>query len=741
MNEIYSKPDKIFPTPAEHRLAANRLSQDKALAQQLASTRSGYVSLDEMYVGDDIDDDFYLFAAEDLDRQQLDSYQKLQTGDRESLSVYDRIGNYYSKQLGRLSVENNRLAEFAAKHSDALSKIDAMAERAISANPSGAQRIREFAEIKKGQYLQGDVDYENLQREIEHLKTIIDAVEAKYYSEDGVMALSVDLPNTIINSPGNILQRSDGKQQTPEVEVAPRSLSMTIGSNAVRIGKTGFRHVMFTNTSHDAQKDYSSERRKALVYMLNNQGRGVSPDEIWNAASDEPFDGAAMRQIRDWFDKLTDRHGKNLICHNGKRGKGSIYNVNPNYSIDYKVEERARKARTKSEKIASADSSVGAEPEQREQSYRVEDIAVAAKHIADFNELTRGYGFEIPAVLISRLSDFLPDYSKDLKELDKPELAESMILKNRADSVGRVAAIIEDPDIFTRVIDEAVVGTPELDFLEWLTDKVRHPKQHELLQKILRGRVEKEALVGRQRQVEAVRRSYYDEFGRPIVLQEEWLRFFANRGEEPKALSLPGLALGPLVEEAVFVHGTDSSSADKELVFYTKEKEAVAPEVIVPDTAAEVTGDIIIPQASDELKKPVEQPKPRREFPWEKSFKIELGNVLDEIWNDGILTIDHAKIPLFLLKNKTRSSKVGTKNSIDRLEKAGHFTSTRANEIVRNFSPLEMTEVVLSYMLNGNKDILGNAKTPAAKQAVVLIEQAISSFLEHKKQEQVNQSL
>ena len=135
-------------------------------------------------------------------------------------------------------------------------------------------------------------------------------------------------------------QESTEKQPEPEIKTEPIiQLKLTYSNGAIVIGKNG-KYIKTSNKTIETQRDYGPDRIKLLEVLINDDtGDFVKVTDLRRLAfGEQDVDNNALSQIRKWLDKLNFRR-QPLIIHNGKRGKGSAYKVNPKMALQLVKQE------------------------------------------------------------------------------------------------------------------------------------------------------------------------------------------------------------------------------------------------------------------------------------------------------------------------------------------------------------------------------------------------------------------
>lgn len=741
--------DQIFATPKENKAAEAGFIHDAGLAEAIRSTN---LSHDE---AQSLSADFYELVRTGLTEQQTASYEGIKNSN--TRKYYEKVGTYYGKQLQRLAEAIAKREAVLNLYKEELEAIDAEAEQVALLAPGMAEQARQLADTKKAEYISSIEDAQEIGQEIEQIRLTIEAIEEKYYGENSAMPSEMPLPQTLLASALAIRETSaSSPEQAPEAAAAtkerqPLVISMRLGVRMLRIGQKR-RNILYSNNRED-QVDYAELRRKALIYLLENQDREVTPQEIWEYVHDgnaPEVDIHAMVQIRVWLlEKLTIRRGQHLIVHNGKRGKGSKYHVNPDVRINFVVDKTdGQEAEGEGSHgyvpLGQPEKAFGAEV-QEEDLVNIGDLAMAANHLAGFNSLLEGYNCLLPEEIVADLRQYMPDLTHIVKAHNgQRNHIDEAIWAYRKGAIARFEEIFSDLEGLFVFLDQAGQDSPQYAFVNWvmkLDNNQPGLNQLNLVTKLLKSRVEYKPIIDGRRTVLGTQPKYLDEFDREIVLPEDLAKFYVDgtpiEQKKPQAAK----------PERAKLTSTEAP-ATKEQTAQAAEPQVMEEDVIYPVGAAEVTEpvdeknielagvEVAEPTVEPAVKKAAPEAKDSKMFEWEDKFRKDLALILDRIWEDKVFSLQGDGISLSLLGKRSKSTRVGSMTAIHELRKNGYMKEKDVDAIINHREPITRVQVVLLYMQKSAKEVIGQkASKPARVRGLEIIEQAIETFIEHKKQE------
>lgn len=269
-------------------------------------------------------------------------------------------------------------------------------------------------------------------------------------------------------------QWEDAKQERLD---GPLDLAITIGASHVRIGSQG-KVVALSSRSHEGQADYTTQRRNALLYMIETQtseGREVTPYELWAVISpdDRAIDKAALGNIRTWLLKLTYRN-RPLVVFNGMRGSSSRYMVSRAFTLKTNL-PLAEMSST--EQLLAEDSEDEIDEENTPYGIRNSDFYIAASQLAHFNQILEESGVKpISREMVDELSKYEPDWSH-LRGDDEA------INQARQKAIERMLGLLSDEDKFFAFIESVSKSSTRLSFIEVLSEV--EDEQRRLIERLM----------------------------------------------------------------------------------------------------------------------------------------------------------------------------------------------------------------------------------------------------------------
>lgn len=238
-------------------------------------------------------------------------------------------------------------------------------------------------------------------------------------------------------------------------------VNIEIGEKSVNIGKRG-RTVPYTGKLRPGQKDYGTERKKALIYLIENPGRKIKPQKLWSAIYDDdrPFDDYVLGQVRGWLvDKITYRK-QNLVQSTGL-GPNARYAISPDYDVSWSVEgmepaPRTNPARSRNE---------GKQSETRnDEPLGDKDMYLVARHLMQFNIMFEEQNkCALSANSIRDLRSLLPEES----DIGNDSKADQSALKQATE---RFQKLLKDEKKFEDLLNTMSDNDGSSQFAEFLLE-------------------------------------------------------------------------------------------------------------------------------------------------------------------------------------------------------------------------------------------------------------------------------
>lgn len=319
----------------------------------------------------------------------------------------------------------------------------------------------------------------------------------KVTASAATVSASVDVIE-VIETPATQLLPTAEVDTTREKE--PKHVIVRFGDSQVRLGRAG-RFIPYVNRRSPNERDYTDMRRKALLYLLVNEGQPLSPHQIWENISDEPFDRNAMSKVRSWLtEKLQYGHSP-LILTNNTRGLASRYYTNPDFKFEMVFDQRLTAVAEGAEPTLTSDAQQIIEEKEKDPGADFGDLFIAAGRLASFNKVLAAHGIaEVTDEMCEQLGQHKPDWS----ELRNDSKA---ITSQRTAAIERVKALFMDEERLFDFLDknEAAFNYAFVDFIANLEDSGR-----ELLDRLFRAEKRCEDVVVRG-QVVGQKFKVYDE--------------------------------------------------------------------------------------------------------------------------------------------------------------------------------------------------------------------------------------
>ncbi len=150
-------------------------------------------------------------------------------------------------------------------------------------------------------------------------------------------------------------------------------------------------------------------------------------------------------------------------------------------------------------------------------------------------------------------------------------------------------------------------------------------------------------------------------------------------------------------------------------------------ETAPPTLPTEVKNEIEVPlekTAPETITSPIEN-RNEREQDWEKDFKRKIGEAINSLRYDGLMSVD--EITASRVDRQSSSETLGTKTNLDRLKSAGLLKYQGDHRSVQ----LSASQIVCLYLFNTSPQELGKGK-PRQKRAMEIIEASVQSFFDHQ---------
>lgn len=318
--------------------------------------------------------------------------------------------------------------------------------------------------------------------------------EGERYAEKvvaaGTTAVAAELDTTDDEPNADVTKAAEPKPEAiTSGEVKKREIVITIDRNSVKFGDGGKLVEFKTLGTGGIRRDYSAERKIALMFLLENQDRPVSPNEF-RPLFDQEYDDSEfkniMTPIRRWFGQLTYNR-QPVILFNKKRGGGSRYQINPKFNVTYTVipdeepvaDDKGSELTEPAEVPATTEALV-------QRGLNLGDLFITARKLNEFSFVLNAKGIKVDLRAIEQgLAPFRPD-TKHLAGKDKE------IQDFRDACFERVIEFINSDDLldFVDSIDKSAVEYEIVNFIHSLA-----PEDRELVSRLLNAHIDSVAVV------------------------------------------------------------------------------------------------------------------------------------------------------------------------------------------------------------------------------------------------------
>lgn len=274
-------------------------------------------------------------------------------------------------------------------------------------------------------------------------------------------------------------ERAHTDELSDQLEKEKTSITLTISSKAVSIGEKG-KTILFDRRAHSGQKSYKEARRLALIFMIENQDKEISPNELWEGIRDElGYSGVSQQEgqdvvnnIRSWFSHLTYRRSA-IITHNGVRGLGSRYKASDAFSINLAIQESKTE-----DTIELVGITKDVMTEKSESIISTRDLAVVAAKLNQIRDALEYYDF----------TTINPEVLEELcrscnQEQSSPQLRNELEYE-RQQAFGRLQELIDDDKKIFDYIDACPEDSVQIKFMEYFLD-LDESNDRELMQRLI----------------------------------------------------------------------------------------------------------------------------------------------------------------------------------------------------------------------------------------------------------------
>lgn len=284
-------------------------------------------------------------------------------------------------------------------------------------------------------------------------------------------------------------------------ERAPKDVTVTVGQNVVRIGKSGITvKYSYKSEKRGDQRDYTENRRNALITMLAlPEGKSITARELFAAAfPGEEFDGNKLAVVRQWFGKLTYR--KDPVIKYTGHGK---YYTDPKYNLQLQFGGKMQARIMDVEEQTITTEEVLPKTEKAPAALNLGDLFITANQLKKFNFVLEEAGI---GAISEKITQGLEPHAPDLRRFNGHDLA---IQEYRNKATERVIEFLNDREKLFEYIDSADEESAEYLFVDYLFSL--DEAQQKLVKSLINARREDTKVV--RGQVVSVSPQVYDEHG------------------------------------------------------------------------------------------------------------------------------------------------------------------------------------------------------------------------------------
>lgn len=336
------------------------------------------------------------------------------------------------------------------------------------------------------------VDAEKIQTTEEQLEAKLGAV-ATYFNKYGAITPEAQQFLVRMGAAGRtaVTQTVENPSEKPSgdlpatgsaesAESEPELVRLFLSEENVRLGKRG-NTVAFRKPREE--QDYTEDRRKALLYLIENQGTPVKANELWDHVqpTGEPAGGDNHRPVRRWLQDLTFR-SQPLIIMEEVAGKGVQYSVSSKFVVE--VEEQPQGEELGASLDKPADEPVELSPTAEELLAQPVGCEAALYmlgiKLSHLGEVLVDLGKKpVPTDILEGLKEHQPDLSA-LKG------NEDLLFQYREKAIAELEGLFEG-DRLEEVLDGFEESSPEADLLDYMYDYMETEEEKDLIRRLMRS--------------------------------------------------------------------------------------------------------------------------------------------------------------------------------------------------------------------------------------------------------------